>query len=201
MPVLCLSITLLFVLTPLTATLNSGIVYQPQYRYQSFVQPTLSLPATRQSQSVTIRPNQSISPRLLASFSVPVIHGVSRPDMIAAACAIFLLQIYLLMRLLYPIVRRANGLILLLIGLSWFGPLFADVLYYGMRDKEPVMDKFALYSPFGTMIQALNNPVSGTWQGVIGQGAICLFLAIIFFMVQIRRTNQHPTPIGLTTNL
>jgi hypothetical protein len=202
MLVLCMSISLLFVLTPLTATISSTIVFRPEYQY---FPPTAAqrFPVTRQSQArmASSLVYQYVNQKPPNSFPISVIHGDARPEMIAAVCSIFLLDMYLLMRLLYPVIRRANGLILLMIGVSWFGPLFADVIYYGTRDKNPVMDKFALYSPVGTMIQALGRPVAGTWKGVSAQGAVSLFLTILFFLVQLRRARRPAPPIGLVTNL
>ena len=108
--------------------------------------------------------------------------------MIACACAIFLFQVYLWMRILYPRLRRANLLLFLIIALTWFAPLVADVIYYGVKypNIEPRMNHFALLSPLGTMVQALDNPVKKTWTGVAAQGSIALLPAIIFTILQFR---------------
>jgi len=197
---LCVSISLLFVLAPLTATVDSTIVFRPQYQY--FNPTAQRLPVTRQSQVQVARSTLShYVTSFSRSYAIPVIRGTARPEMIAAVCGIFLLQMYLLMRLLFPVVRRANQLILLIIGLSWFCPLLADVIYYGTRNKDPIMNKFALFSPMGTIIQALDNPIAGTWRGVGAQGAACLSLAVLFILTQFRRAGRRPAPIGLATNL
>ncbi len=199
MLVLCMSVCLLFVLVPLTATVNSMVAVHPQ---QYSVQQMPVFPATRQSPLTRTRPNQIVNRTVPTNFTPPVGRGGAlRPDMIAAVCAIFLVDVYLLMRLLYPIIRRANALILLFVGLSWLAPLFADVIYYGIKDKPPVMDTFALYSPFGTMIQALDVPVSATWRGVGAQAAGCLFLVVLFILVQLRRGRKTMSPLGLTADL
>jgi hypothetical protein len=198
MPALCMAISLLFVLAPLTA-IRAAYIIAPQRRY---VIPRLpSLTSTRRSQGAIAALSRYVNARPPTPISIPMIRNTIRPNLFAAVCAIFLMDMYLLMRLFYPIFRRPNALILLIIGLSWFGPLFADVIYYGMRDKTPAMDKFALYSPIGTMVQALGNAVAGTWRGVGMQAAACGFLAVIFILVRLGRSRMRPAPIGLTADL
>jgi hypothetical protein len=196
--VICMSVCLLFVLAPLSAGFNSISVLRPQ---SYSVQQLRALSAAAQSRAIRPIPSQTVYQRPPLYVAPPVLHAALRADMITAVCAIFLVEIYLIMRLLYPVVRRANALILVFIAFSWLAPLFADVIYYGIQNKDPVMNTFALYSPFGTMIQALDKPVSGTWRGVSVQAAGCLLFAILLFLVQSRRDRRHSSPIGLTADL
>lgn len=190
----CLCVAMLFALTPLTSSFNSTIVHPPQYFYPNAPAPMSAI--ARQRLATTRGQYRYAIPSSPPSYPVHVVDVRAEPQMIAAVCAIFLLQTYVLMRLLYPVIRRANALILLLIAVLWFVPLFADVIYYGTRNQNPNLDVFALYSPLGTMAQALHNPVPGTWPGIVAQSALCLFLAVIFFMVEFRRARGLPTSVG-----
>jgi len=128
---------------------------------------------------------------------LPVLHYGTRPSvaMIACACAIFLVNAYLLMRLIYPRMRRANALVFFIIAGIWFAPLGADLIYYNMQTPEvtPHMDRIALLSPLGTIIQALDKPVDRTWRGLSGQGMFAAFLAVLYFIsqAQLRRDLIH----------
>jgi hypothetical protein len=120
--------------------------------------------------------------------------------MIFAVCAIYLVQTYLLMRLLYVTAPRPNGLILIFNGFLWFIPLLADTIYCGMRNQAPALSFFALCSPLGTISQALNKPVDGTWTGISIQAAICLLMALLFIRAQTRR-RRRLTALGMPANL
>ena len=194
---LCLCVAMLFVLTPLTSSVNSAIVHPPRFA-------PVQMNLTAGQRLATMRGQyRYVLPARSPSYPLPVI-GIRSvrvvPQMVAAVCAIFLLQTYLLMRLLYPAIRRANALILFIIAVLWFVPLFADVIYYGIRNQDPQLDAFALYSPLGAMAQALSNPVPGTWPGIAAQGTLCLFLAALFFIVEFRRARGFPTSVGMSSD-
>jgi hypothetical protein len=162
---ICLAICLVFVLGLLTA--------QPYY----------SIPNPWQ---YVVR-NGRVFPSPRSFSTVHVVHQRIETAVIGIAAAIFLLQAYLLMRLLYPVMRSANGLIAFIVILLWFGPLVGDLTFYGMQNADPKMDTFAPYSPLGTMIQAMQPHPQSVWQGLFGQGLICLSLMMIFWLVQSRR--------------
>jgi hypothetical protein len=120
----------------------------------------------------------------------------SNVSMIACASAIFLIQAYLLMCLLYPRVKRANLLLFFIIALTWFGPLVGDVISFSLKNQNgnPPMDHFALLSPVGTISQALDNPVDKTWPGIAAQGLIALLPATLFVILQARGRRALNSP-------
>jgi hypothetical protein len=192
---LCLPICLLFVLAPMTTSVDSSALY-PANRY--FVPAPPVHPTTRQAgPAYTYQYGYTPPSAPPVAVPVPILGTHAHPEMILAASAIFLLQTYVLMRLFYPLVRRANALILFITAFLWFAPLFADLSYYSMKNQGPRLDNFALYSPLGTIIQALDKPAAGTWLGIIAQGALCLLLAILLSQAQFRRRRNRQGSVGL----
>jgi hypothetical protein len=171
---LFLPVCVLFVIVPLSAKLTESVVFPASY--------------------------SSHVNAILEKTDRPVLDYGRRPSvpMIACACAIFLIQAYFLMRLLYPRLKRANVLIFIFIMVTWFAPLAGDMIYYGLKDPNhnPRMDHFALLSPLGTMVQALDKPVDKSWPGVAAQGYIALLLAMIFLIVQLRGRRALARPVS-----
>ena len=163
---ICLLVCILFAITPLSANLNDAALH-------------------------------TNSPYGAAGKDFPVLAYGQRPSvsMIACAGAIFLIQAYLLMRLLYPRLKRANILLFFIIALTWFGPLLGDVISFSLKDQNgnPPMDHFALLSTLGTISQAPDNPVDKTWPGVAAQGLIALLPATLFLISQ-ARARRAPNP-------
>jgi hypothetical protein len=172
---ICLLVCVLFAITPLSASLNEAVVQPNSYSPNS----------------------KSVGENL------PVLSYGQRPSvsMIACVSAIFLVQTYFLMRLLYPRLRRANILIFFIIALTWFGPLLGDVIYFSLKDEpgNPPLDHFALLSPLGTIAQALDKPVDTSWLGVAIQGLIVLLPAMLFlfFQARARRALNPPAVAAL----
>lgn len=157
---LCLPAFVLFVISPLSATLNEAVALANDH-YFSPVRDDLPVLAYGQHPSVAY---------------------------IACACTIFLIQTYFVMRLLYPRIRRANVFVFLATALLWFGPLFGDLAYYSLRtpNHNPRMDHFALFSPLGTIIQSLNSPVRNTPVGLVAQAGIALIPVALLLLLQSR---------------
>jgi hypothetical protein len=164
---LCLAACVLFAIAPLSANLDQGVLQTIYY----------SISAT--------------------GVSAPILTFGKNPSlgMIAAACGIFFIEMYLLMRLLYSRVKRPNLLIFLVIVLTWFAPLLADMIYFGTKDLpgNPPMDQFALLSPIGVIMQAIDTPMKATWTGLAIQAMLPALLAILVALSQMRgrsRLNQ-----------
>jgi hypothetical protein len=113
---------------------------------------------------------------------------------IAIAAAIFYLQMAVLMRMLYPFVKRANVLFGFVIAVLWFAPLLADVWYYDYyiadSNVPPQLDRLAVCSPVGTFLQAVRAPLPDAWRGL---GMQFLALALFFALLQFQqsRVRQH----------
>jgi hypothetical protein len=192
---LCLPVCLLFVLAPMTSSVDSLALY-PANRY--FIPAAPANPTTRPGGAAYTYQYGYAPPNAPTdAIPVPILGAHAHPEMILAVSAIFLLQSYLLMRLLYPLVRRANALILFITAFLWFAPLFADLSFYSMKNQDSRLDNFALYSPLGTIIQALDKPTAGTWPGIIAQGALCLLLGMLLFQAQFRRRRNRQRSVGL----
>jgi hypothetical protein len=192
---LCLPVCLLFVLAPMTSSVDSSTLY-PVNQYITPAPPVY--PTTRHGGTASAyQPGYQHHSTSIGAVPVPLLGTHAHPEMILAVSAIFLLQTYLLMRLLYPLVSRPNALILFITAILWFAPLFADMVYYGVKDQDPRLDNSALCSPLGTIAQALDKPAAGTWSGILIQGAFCLLLAIVFFFQgQFRRRPSRQGSIG-----
>jgi hypothetical protein len=121
------------------------------------------------------------------------------PALIVASCAIFLVQAYFLMMIFYPRAKRPNLLVLVMVLLLWFMPLMADVCYYAVRDKAAKLDVFSVYSPLGTITQALESPVNSTGIGVLGQGLICASIGVVLFALRRRRRQVQAQPESVST--
>ena len=199
----CLCVCLLFVLAPLSAKIDANIYYRWQ-PYSYYIAPQPAPTARGPSRNVPMQ--RQWVPREnppLTETSVPIlVRGRANPAMIVAACAIFLVEMYLLMRLFYPRLKRANVMILLMVAFLWFVPLLADVFYYGAKEEEAKLDLFGPYSPIGTIANALDRPAKGAWLGVAGQAVLCGIVAILVATVGRRkRASPPPLPIGLGENL
>ena len=183
---LCLPVAMLFIMMPLTSSYNSSIIAASPFQNmsQTVYTTTRASDGRIYTHAVTLPPMVKPIPALK---TIRVLTPTSRLDMIAAACAIYLVQIYFFMRLFIPAVRRAGILILAIIVFLWFIPLMCDVVYYGVNNIEPRLDFFSLYSPLGTIAQALENPVGHVWLGLAGQAALCATIAGWFWALQSRR--------------
>jgi hypothetical protein len=177
---LCFPVALLFVMMPLTSSYNSLVVTASPFRTmpQTIYTTTQTSNGRVYTRVQTFPPMVKLSPPPVA---IPVITASTRLDIIAATCTIFLLQAYLLMRLLGPATRRAGILILVITIFLWFVPIMADVIYYGVKNENPRLDFISLYSPIGTLTQALERPAPGLWLGLAGQAALCAVVAALFF--------------------
>lgn len=166
---LCLPVCILFAISPLSASINDALV-TPYYYGNSVGQ------------------------------NLPVLSYGKNPNivMIICAVAVFLIQSYLLMRILYPRLRRPNILLFIIIVLTWFVPLAADIAYSALKDPDhgPRMDHFALLSPLGTIAQALDNPVPRTWPGLAAQGLLMLIPAEILLILHLRARRKVDRPLG-----
>jgi hypothetical protein len=186
-----LSASLLFVLLPLSATIDSRI-YDRMEGWNNYAPPQLHVPSALPQPSA-----QAVDP------PVPVLaKDRSKPAMIAAACGIFLVQAYFLMLLLYPRVKRANAVILFITVMLWFVPLLADVFYYGEKDKQTKLDVFALFSPIGSIVQGLDMPAKGTWMGIAGQAILCGAIGMLVLAASRQKVKSPPPlPVGLAGDL
>ena len=120
------------------------------------------------------------------------------PAAIAAACTIFMVQTYFLMLLMFPVMKRANVVILFITIMLWAMPLLADAFYYSMRDEDPKLNFMALLSPIGSIVQGLDDPAKGTWIGIAGQAVLCGIIGVIALSVRSRKAKAPPPlPVGL----
>jgi hypothetical protein len=205
---LCLGVSTLFVLAPITTTINSTIVYPPQFHYTQPAPAPPVNPQTKPSRNrpipATARPSVYFAATPPPSYPIPILRmrklRVDVP-LIAAACAIFLLQTYALMLLLCPAVRRANLLILLITAMLWFVPLLADVSYYAAQNQEPALDVVAPYSTLGSISQALGGATARPWMGIAGQGLLCALLLALSLSMESRRGRRRPASIGSPADL
>jgi hypothetical protein len=112
---------------------------------------------------------------------------------IALASAIFFAQMAVLMRMLYPIIKRANVLLGFAIAALWFAPMLGDVFYYTYYRADlqidPRMDTLALCSPVGTFLQAVVFPLPNAWRGLAIQ---LLILATFFSFLRFAQSRNRP---------
>jgi len=106
----------------------------------------------------------------------------------AMLSAIFLSQIYLLMRMMYTAARRPNLGITAAVAMLWFLPLAADGIYYSLvtPDKPGKIDHFGLISPLGFIINSY-DPQANLLPGLAAQFGILAALFILHRWLQKRR--------------
>jgi hypothetical protein len=125
---------------------------------------------------------------LVVNRVIPVgVHAAAA--VVAAASAIFLAQMYLLMRLIYPIGRRPAVAMLAVIAVFWFVPMAADLIYYSIRfpNHETNIDHFGQVSALGAIIGVYQTPPTKPSIGFIAQAGILIGLFLLYKMVERRR--------------
>jgi hypothetical protein len=125
---------------------------------------------------------------LVVNRIIPVgLHDVA--NVVAAASVIFLAQMYLLMRLIYPISRRPALAMLAMIAVFWFVPMSADLIYYSIRfpNHETNIDHFGQVSALGAIIGVYQSPPTRHLVGIIAQVGILIGLFLLYKMVEHRR--------------
>jgi hypothetical protein len=192
---LCLPVSLLFVMVPLTSSYSSQILYVSPFQNMSHTVYTTTRDYNGRvyTRTIIVPPTAAPAPRPVRIPVVPVNQGLA---LIALACGIYLIETYLLLRIFTPAISRARVLIFIIIVVLWFLPIMADVIYYGVNDLDPTMNLFSLYSPLGTIANALDHPLKSAWLGVAGQGAIAALIAAWFAGVQSRRRRKRWQPVA-----
>jgi len=128
------------------------------------------------------------NPPVVVNKVIPV--GVnSAAAVVAAISAIFLAQMYLMMRLIYPIGRRPALEMMAVIAVFWFVPMAADLIYYSIAfPNQPTnIDHFGQASPLGVIIGLYETPRAKPVAGIVAQAAILVGLFLLYKMVETRR--------------
>jgi hypothetical protein len=104
-------------------------------------------------------------------------HGV---QLVAAATAIFLVQIYFILRIFRP---GAGGVMVIVayIVFVWVMPFVGDTIYFSLTDptgKLP-MDHFSVISPIDAIVQAYGDNSPNTIYGLAIQGALAGATALV----------------------
>jgi hypothetical protein len=115
-----------------------------------------------------------------------------RWGVVGAEATIFLLEMYLVMRLLYtPRVNRANLAVFGVVAMLICIPL-ADLIESNINNPNvtPKMNHYSLLSPLGMIIQADEPEPPRLWVGLLGQSVILAGMGSLYILVWGRRRRR-----------
>jgi hypothetical protein len=120
---------------------------------------------------------------------------------VAGVSAIFLAQIYLLMRMLYPGARRPHLAIAGIVAVLWFVPFVADLIYYAVIDpgRNARIDHFGLMSAIGCIVEVYDESAQPRF--VLGIAAQFLILIAFFLLYRLVEKRRHAQQLAANASM